>query len=192
MSLWSVWQDVLEQVRLSQLRVSLVIPSRGISSHFSAFPLWEKEALQKQVAALEAEKVLFEAKRNAAREYDILREKVEALEAEKVVLVAEKDEAVTTINNLLDSVVGVRQMDRVVASNMSLSKAHLQNARKIWLAYCRMWKLSEGHSKVYANDKAGSNILRAKMDKGSNPDFDYAPLFSEDEGDLVLSEKDET
>ncbi|KAL5752519.1 hypothetical protein ACOSP7_022713 [Xanthoceras sorbifolium] len=56
----------------------------------------------------------------------------------------------------------------------------------------RVMANNEGLPKIYANDKAGSNILGAKIDKGPDPDFDYTPLFSEGKEDLILNGKEES
>ncbi|KAL5794515.1 hypothetical protein ACOSP7_003109 [Xanthoceras sorbifolium] len=156
--------------------IFLGTPSRSNSNTFLAFctsklyffdaAAREREVLQEQVAAFEVEKVT-------------------ALKAEKVALEVKKDEAIASLNRLLEDAVAARK------------------SRKIWRAPYQKKRLpildmhmeipsKEGDPKIYAIDKAGSHFLGGPVDKGPDLDYDYSHLFSKDEEDLVLSEKEES
>ncbi|KAL5812869.1 hypothetical protein ACOSQ3_027819 [Xanthoceras sorbifolium] len=160
----------------------------------------EREVLQKQVAALEANKVALGAEKDAVRERDILREQVAALKAKKVTLAAKKVEVIALLNKMLDDLVAAQTL--LSPTIMKISRVKLMKSRKIWRAYCRKKRLpilkmhleipsNEGDPKVYANDKAGFHLLGGPMDEGPDPDYDYYSLFSEGEKDPVLSENEE-
>ncbi|KAL5842284.1 hypothetical protein ACOSQ3_012887 [Xanthoceras sorbifolium] len=112
------------------------------------------------------------------REREVLQEQVAALKAKKVAWEAEKRdimlEHVTTLK--AEKVTLAAKKVEVVASLNKL----LDDARFL---------SKEGDPKIYANDKAGSHFLRGPIDEGPDPDYDYSPLFSVGEEDLILSEK---